>query len=393
MSLSFGLCSLRISHVFLQQLACGHGHGTRQLDLHVLGQRFAFRRQRDAQRSLDLLAVLVSEVLGQVGSCSALDGGSKRRLPDHLSDLRVLHSGHMGSDMRLVVLVQERLHRLLLQHGHVLGDRVHRLDVFRQLDDLAGVLNTQNTQHLLVQFTHVVQLWGLLSQLQGGLVLHDPLRHCSSVRVRHGDDVHTPVEVFLAVRTLVHLVGVLFRHVVVDHPGEDAELVLHGSVQAGLDARHNFQAALQQGQRRPHRGLRAHISNLDVGHGADPTAFLDHVTKQLVQDAARLLIRHREQALAQRTPGHIGIAPLTRHKRSVISLDTQALGLQTSRQVRQRTRVDQLTKNRRSRLGEATDQVDEARAVEAHTREIRIVHEVHHLPLPLVLFLPVVSDG
>ena len=136
----------------------------------------------------------------------------------------------------------------------------------------------------------------------------------------------------------------------------------------------------------------AHVAHLDVSHRADATAFLDHVTKQLIQNPARLLIGHREQALAQRTPGHIGIAPLTRHKRSIVPFDTQALGLQTSRQVRQCTRVDQLAQDRRSRLGEATDQVDQTRAVEAHTREIRIVHEVHHLPLASVIFLPVVSD-
>ena len=333
LSLCFGLCSLCLSHTLLQQLGSGHGHSAGQLDLHVLGQRLTFRRQRYTQRSLDLLAVLIGEVLGDVRGDCALNSPSERRLSDHLHDLRVLHRGHMGSDMRLVVLVQERLDRLLLQDGHVLGNRVHRLDVFRKLDDVCGILNTQHTQHLLVQLAHVVQLWCLLSQLQRRLVLHDALSHGRRVGVRHRDDIHPTVEVFLAVRALIHLVGVLFRHVVVDHPGEDAEFVLHRSVQAGLNTGHNFQAALQQGQRRTHRGLGAHVAYLDVSHRADATAFLDDVTKQLVQNPARLLVWHREQALAQRTPGHIGIAPLTRHKRSVVPLDAQALGLQASRQV------------------------------------------------------------
>ena len=331
LSLCFGLRGLCFSHTFLEQLGSGHGHSAGQLDLHILGQRLTFRRQRYTKRSLDLLAVLIGKVLGDVRGDCTLNSPSERRLSDHLHDLRVLHRGHMGSDMRLVVLVQERLNRLLLQDGHVLGNRVHRLDVVRKLDDVRSVLNTQHTQHLLVQLTHVVQLWGLLSQLQSRLVLHDALSHGGRVGVRYRDDVYTTIEVVFPVRALVHLVGVLFRHVVVDHPGEDAELVLHRSMQAGLNTGHDLQTALQQGQRRTHRGLGAHVAHLDVSHGADATAFLDHVTKQLVQNPTRLLIGHREQALAQRTPGHIGIAPLTRHKGSIVPFDTQALGLQTGR--------------------------------------------------------------
>ena len=70
-----------------------------------------------------------------------------------------------------------------------------------------------------------------------------------------------------------------------DDPREDAQLLLHGGVQAGLDTRHNLQAALEQGERGAHRCVCAHVTHLDVGHGADAPAFLDHVTKQRIQDA------------------------------------------------------------------------------------------------------------
>ena len=174
-----------------------------------------------------------------------------------------------------------------------------------------------------MQFTHVVELRSLLRQLESRLILHNPLSHGGRVRIGDRDHVNPTIEVVDPVEVTVHVVGVLLRHVVVDDPREDAQLVLHGCVQAGLDARHDLEAALEQGQRGAHRRVCAHVPNLDVCHGADATAFLDDVAKQRVQDARRLLVWHREQALTERTTRHVSVTPFTGHKWGVITFDTQ----------------------------------------------------------------------
>ena len=82
-----------------------------------------------------------------------------------------------------MVLILERLDRLLLEDRHVLCNRIVRLDVFRQLDDFVSILDAKHLQHLPVQLAHVVQVRGLLRQLKGCLILHHTLRHGGRIRV------------------------------------------------------------------------------------------------------------------------------------------------------------------------------------------------------------------
>ena len=98
--------------------------------------------------------------------------------------------------MCIVILEDERLCRLAIEEAHVLADRVLGLDVVVDRNQLVGVLNAQNFKHLAVQLGQVVNLRRTLGQLNGRLVLHDPLRHGRAVRVGHRDHVHHVV-VFL----------------------------------------------------------------------------------------------------------------------------------------------------------------------------------------------------
>ena len=82
-----------------------------------------------------------------------------------------------------MVLIQERLYGLLLEDCHVLAYGVLRLDVARKLDDVGGVLDAKNLQHVPVQLAHIVELGCLLRHLQCGLVLHHTLSHGGCVGV------------------------------------------------------------------------------------------------------------------------------------------------------------------------------------------------------------------
>jgi hypothetical protein len=88
-----------------------------------------------------------------------------------------LHERLVGSDVRVVILVDERLDGLANQHVHVLADGVGGLDVVLGRDELVRVLYAQHLDHLTVQLRQVVYLRRLLRHLQHSLVLHHALRH------------------------------------------------------------------------------------------------------------------------------------------------------------------------------------------------------------------------
>ena len=138
----------------------------------------------------------------------------------------------------------------------------------------------------------------MLCQLQGGLILHNPLSHGRGVRIGDRNHVHAAIKVVDTAEVALYLVGIFRGHVVMDNPRQDAQLLLHRCMQACLHTGHNFKATLEQSQRRSNWGVCAHVANLDVSHGADATTFLDHVAKQLVQHARGFLVRHREQAVS-----------------------------------------------------------------------------------------------
>ena len=95
-------------------------------------------------------------MLSDMRSHSLTNCLSKRRLTNQFPHLRILKRRHVNGDVCLVILILECFHRLLLQHHHVFCDRVCRLDVFRQLDDVTSIWDAKNFQHLAVQLAHVV---------------------------------------------------------------------------------------------------------------------------------------------------------------------------------------------------------------------------------------------
>ena len=138
--------------VLVEELASGLCDSARQLDLNILRQRLTLGWQRYAQSHLDLFAILVGEVLGDVRHGSSLNSPCERRLADHLSNLRVLHRGHVGSNVRLVVLVQERLDRFSFENVLILLHGINRLHVFFDWHKLLSVFDTQHVQHTAVEF-------------------------------------------------------------------------------------------------------------------------------------------------------------------------------------------------------------------------------------------------
>ena len=134
-----------------------------------------------------------------------------------------------------------------------------------------------------MQLAHVVELWCLLSQLQCRLILHDALRHCGSIRVRHGDDVDAPIEIFGSIELSVHLVGVLGRHVVMDDRREQPQFVLHGGMQSCLHTGHDLHGTLHEGECGAHGSLCVDVAYLNVSNRANAASFFNDVSKQRVE--------------------------------------------------------------------------------------------------------------
>ena len=172
-----------------------------------------------------------------------------------------------------------------------------------------------------------------MRQLQSSLILHDPLRHGRRVWIGHRNHINGTAKVFAAAGVTINLIDILIGHVVADDTDEDAQLLFHSGVQAGLNTRHNFERALHQSQSCTHRGLGVHVAHLDISHRTDAAALVHDVTEQLVQNSGRLFIWKREQRLAQRCACHVRVAPLTGHQRAQITRNTQSFCFQAGWQV------------------------------------------------------------
>ena len=120
-----------------------------QLRRHLLV--LLLRWQGHAHRLLNLFAVLERNVLVDVRHSCGHDGRCCRIHLQHLLNLRVLYGGHMHLYMRLVVLFDERLDRLVHQHVLVLLYGVCRHCVLIHRHELLGVLDAQDLNHLAVQ--------------------------------------------------------------------------------------------------------------------------------------------------------------------------------------------------------------------------------------------------
>ena len=305
-------------------------------------------------------------------------------------DHRVLHHHVVHGDVCVVVLVQERLDGLELEDVLVLGDRVDGLLVFFQRHDLLGVLDAQNRQHPPVKLRQVVNLRSHLRHLDGGLELNDALRQRGSVGIADGDHVHQVVVALLGtLRSVLGIVGVVRVRVVADQVLQELELLLEREVRTGLDSGEDFELAFEQRQGRTHGRLRRHVGHLHVCGGSEATAFLNNIPQQLVQDAGRLLVRQRQDAVADVATSDVHIAELARSDGGVVTLDAQPSALQTSRQIAQRTRIHQLSHQRRRGFSEPANQVEQAKAIRPEAGDVLVVHEVLALEFEWVVLTPI----
>ena len=83
---------------------------------------------------------------------------SLRVLAHLLHDHRVLHERIVRRNMRVVVLIDKRLHGFTLEHRHVLAYRITRLLVVLDRNQVLAILNTKYLDHLPVQVWQVVDL-------------------------------------------------------------------------------------------------------------------------------------------------------------------------------------------------------------------------------------------
>ena len=138
----------------------------------------------------------------------------------------------MRHHVRLVVLIRKRLDWLHPQDCHVFRHRVAGGLIVLHRNQLVGVLDPKNLQHLPVELWQVVNLRSPLGQLQRRLILHDPLRHRCGVGIADRDHLNYVVVGLLRqpVPTLWG-VGIIRRHEVAD----DLLKQLKFHPQAGMD--------------------------------------------------------------------------------------------------------------------------------------------------------------
>ena len=150
MGLLRGLLSGGFLLVFLEQSGCGLCRELGETYLQFLRQLLVRVRQFAAELFLDLAPVLVRDVFGDVGCSRSHNSLRHGVLAHHSGDLRVLNCGHVHGDVRLVVLIHKRLHRLGHHDVHILGDRINRLHVVVHRYQLGSVLDPQHLDHLTV---------------------------------------------------------------------------------------------------------------------------------------------------------------------------------------------------------------------------------------------------
>jgi hypothetical protein len=257
-----------------------------------------------------------------------------RVLADGLGDHGVLHKRHVGGDMGIVVLVDERLDRLADERIHVLADRIGRFRVVLGRNKFVGILDAKHLDHLAMKLREVVNLRSLLRHLQHRLVLHDALGHGAAVRITDGDHVHHHV-VHLASTHFasVRLICVLRRGVLGHDRLEHLELLLHGVVDPSLHRSHGLEGPLKERQRGSDRGVSRHVGDVHVTDSAQAPPFRRDLVQEGQQGLARLLVGQGHDVVADRPAGHVHVLPLAGLNRRVVTLDTQPTGLEAPRKV------------------------------------------------------------
>jgi hypothetical protein len=231
--------------------------------------------------------------------------------------------------------------------------RVHPRRRLVQGQDALVVLDADGLKPGPMQFLHVVEFGVHGSQLLHRLHLHDALRLCRGVGIGDGEDVDTAIEGVLSAVELTLLVPlVMLVHIVGDDLGDHRELTPERGMQTRMHRRHHLHRPLQQRQRGADRRAHRLGCDLGVGNRSDTTRLLNQGLQQPGKDSTRLLVRHREDVLGNRSRRNIDIAPLAGGNRGVVALGPEASGLQPAGQVGQGAGVDQLPEDRGGGLGD-----------------------------------------
>ena len=159
-----------------------------------------------------------------------------------------------------------------------------------------------------------------------------------------------------------------------------------------LYSTHGLQGTLKQSQRSTHRGVRTHVANIHITDGTQSATFFSNLIQQCKQSLAWLLVRERHNIIPDRSARNVHIPELARSNRCVITLDTQPTGLQTTRQVTQRTCINQLANQRCTCPSITTDQVNQTQSVSTEAGYVGILHEVLALEFLLVVLFPVTAN-
>ena len=111
-----------------------------------------------------------------------------------------------------------------------------------------------------------------------------------------------------------------------------------------------------------------------------------------MQNIARFLVGQEGDVISYGSARNINVPELTGHDRRIIALDAQSPGLQATRQVRQGSGIDKLPEKRGCRLGNAANQVDQAKTIEPQTGHVLIMHEMQALHAQRIVLVPVAPD-
>ena len=160
-----------------------------------------------------------------------------------------------------------------------------------------------------------------------------------------------------------------------------------------LNSTHGLELPLQNCQRGSHRGLGAHITDLQISNRRQPPSVLSNPLKQRRQNLTRLFVWQRHDVIPHCPGRNIYIPELTRRNRRVVSLNSKTTRLQTTRQVRQRTRIYKLANDGSTSASITTNNVDITQAISTKARNVRVLDEVLSLEFLSVFLFPVPAYG
>ena len=244
----------------------------------------------------------------------------------------------------------------------------------------------------MVGLVLVVHLRRGLSKLQLLLGQCDTLRHREDVGIRDRDDVDPVIKILREdLRPTLHIVRIGVN-ALSDGPCQEFQLLLLGIVQPLVDRAQHTAPPLQQSDGRTDRHLLIGVRHAKIGGSNKLFRRRNAETKQLHKDCAGFLVGKGQQTVPQASTGGVNVAPLARLQERALILDAQTLGLEPRRQIRQRSCVDQLAKDRGRASRQVSDEVNQTKPVETKAGHELVVDEVLALALLGVFLVVIPTD-